>query len=127
MTSVSECPDELEWLQRWFSSRCDGQWEHEKGVGIETVDNPGWRVIIDIDKEGFAGGDGVLVSIGDPPRDANRNVGGPVWMICQVRGSQFVGAGDAGKLAAIIRCFREKVARKARPDSSWRGSSGRRR
>ena len=34
-------------LQRWYVSRCDGEWEHGMGVRIETLDNPGWQVVID--------------------------------------------------------------------------------
>lgn len=29
-------------LDRWFSNRCDGTWEHHWGVSIQTTDNPGW-------------------------------------------------------------------------------------
>jgi hypothetical protein len=52
----------------------------------------------------------VLLVTGDPPRAENGNVGGPDWMRCEVKGGKFDGAGDATKLAAIIRCFREMVA-----------------
>jgi hypothetical protein len=38
----------LERLQRWFRSQCDGDWEHGYGVHIETLDNPGWSVRINI-------------------------------------------------------------------------------
>lgn len=34
------------WLQQWYASHCDGSWEHEHGIDIESLDNPGWRVII---------------------------------------------------------------------------------
>jgi hypothetical protein len=35
-------------LQEWFLSRCDGEWEHSFGIEIETLDNPGWAVRIDL-------------------------------------------------------------------------------
>lgn len=38
--------DELVWLQDWYHHQCDGDWGHEFGVLIETLDNPGWRVAI---------------------------------------------------------------------------------
>lgn len=38
----------LEVICNWFSSQCDGDWEHEYGIKIETVDNPGWVITIDI-------------------------------------------------------------------------------
>ena len=37
---------ELEALQHWYESQCDGDWEHEFGVKIGTLDNPGWMVDI---------------------------------------------------------------------------------
>lgn len=32
----------------WYASQCNGQWEHEFGIKIETVDNPGWSVEVDL-------------------------------------------------------------------------------
>jgi Immunity protein 53 len=42
-------PDVLAQLQRWYSEQCDGEWEHSFGVVIDTLDNPGWRVRVDVD------------------------------------------------------------------------------
>lgn len=33
---------------RWYASQCDGEWEHEFGLKIGTMDNPGWSVQIDL-------------------------------------------------------------------------------
>ena len=41
-------PDALTWLQGWYATHSDGHWEHEYGVRIETIDNPGWSVEIDL-------------------------------------------------------------------------------
>lgn len=38
----------LDRLQEWYSTRCNGDWEHQYGVEIETLDNPGWRVKINL-------------------------------------------------------------------------------
>jgi Immunity protein 53 len=40
--------DELMWLQNWYLSYCDGDREHQYGISIDTLDNPGWRVRIDL-------------------------------------------------------------------------------
>lgn len=32
------------WIMRWYASQCDGDWEHEHGMSIETIDNPGWAL-----------------------------------------------------------------------------------
>jgi hypothetical protein len=38
----------LERLEEWYSSHCDGDWEHQYGIKIGTLDNPGWRITIDL-------------------------------------------------------------------------------
>ncbi|MDO5067668.1 MAG: immunity 53 family protein [Propionibacteriaceae bacterium] len=38
----------LERLQQWYSAQCDGEWEHGYGVRIESLDNPGWSLAIDL-------------------------------------------------------------------------------
>jgi len=40
--------DIVKWLEKWFKSQCDGDWEHECGINITTSDNPGWIVEIDV-------------------------------------------------------------------------------
>ena len=38
----------IELIQEWYKNQCNGDWEHEYGVKIETLDNPGWIVSIDL-------------------------------------------------------------------------------
>ena len=40
--------DRLAALEAWYAAHCDGEWEHGYGVSIDTIDNPGWEVLIDI-------------------------------------------------------------------------------
>ena len=35
-------------LQNWLINNCNGDWEHEYGVKIETIDNPGWSIKIEL-------------------------------------------------------------------------------
>ena len=35
-------------LQDWYLAQCNGDWEHEFGIKIDTLDNPGWSVVIDL-------------------------------------------------------------------------------
>lgn len=37
-------------LEDWMRLRCDGDWEHQGGIRIETTDNPGW--VIEVDHDG---------------------------------------------------------------------------
>lgn len=38
----------LERLQAWYDSNCDGDWEHQYGFCLETLDNPGWCLTVDL-------------------------------------------------------------------------------
>lgn len=40
----------LKWLENWYSSNCDGDWEHGYGIRIETLDNPVWAVRINLEE-----------------------------------------------------------------------------
>lgn len=35
-------------IELWFKSQCDHLWEHQNGLKLETTDNPGWLMMIDI-------------------------------------------------------------------------------
>jgi len=35
-------------LQAWFLAHCNDDWEHNNGVTITTLDNPGWWIEIDL-------------------------------------------------------------------------------
>lgn len=36
-------------IENWYAANCDGDWEHQGGLDISTLDNPGWRVQLDLD------------------------------------------------------------------------------
>ena len=40
--------DPLSALQKWYLDHCDGDWEHQWGVEIGNIDNPGWRLRINL-------------------------------------------------------------------------------
>ena len=39
--------DSLATIEKWFSGKCDGLWEHQKGLALTTTDNPGWLMTVD--------------------------------------------------------------------------------
>lgn len=88
-------------LQSWLQQHCDGEWEHTYGITIQSTDNPGWWVTIDLrgtplEHTPFAPivhGD---FTGGDPP---------PPWLHCRVKDSVFHGAGDAQQLDTILATF----------------------
>lgn len=44
----------LKWLETWYSEHCDGDWEHSFGIKIDTIDNPGWSIEIDLNETEYA-------------------------------------------------------------------------
>ena len=42
----------IQWLQDWTKSQIDGDWEHELGISISMLDNPGWILSSDISNYG---------------------------------------------------------------------------
>lgn len=90
---------ELSWLEQWFKSQCDGEWEHTYGIKIETLDNPGWELQIELQ---------------DTPWEnkafANRQLDEEdTWIHCYKEGGRFLGYCSIGSLDEIIRIFREWV------------------
>jgi hypothetical protein len=109
---MSDVIDLLGWLERWLQER--SEWEHDHGFRIESLDNPGWLVeanLRTVKPEAMASR--VLVVVGEPPSDKNGNVGGSIWMTCEIRAGKFVGAGDPTQLRTILSQFRSLVEAEA--------------
>lgn len=83
-------------LQRWYESNCDGEWEHYYGVQIETLDNPGWALKIDLTGTNLEGY--LFTEINYENTDDD-------WYVCRVINNQFQGMGDPQKLQWIINAF----------------------
>jgi len=43
----------VEKIEDWFASRCNGAWEHQFGLTIESTDNPGWQASLDMRGDKF--------------------------------------------------------------------------
>lgn len=41
----------IEIITKWYQIKCDGQWEHEYGIEIKNIDNPGWCIQIKEDEK----------------------------------------------------------------------------
>lgn len=83
-------------LQQWYASHCNGEWEHAHGVKIDSLDNPGWWVKIDL-----AGTE--LENADFDPRVERRTE--TDWLDCTINDKVFEGAGDPTKLECILGCF----------------------
>ena len=100
--------NDIEWLATWYGQQCDGSWEHQLGVKIETIDNPGWWVTIDLVGTSLESRStaALLLSEGEPPIGPHGRGGGERWLLCEIKDGKFSGAGDPTRLASIINEFR---------------------
>lgn len=90
----------IERLQAWYRNNCGGDWEHSYGVKIETLDNPGWSVKIDLSETRYK----------DLKHDKlNKDYGDHDWMQCSISDKVFVGCGSCNKLNMILQTFFEWV------------------
>lgn len=53
-------------LMAWYADQCDGDWEHSYGLALSTLDNPGWRLQIDLTQTYLEGKSFVEVSNLEP-------------------------------------------------------------
>jgi hypothetical protein len=88
---------DIEWLQRWYKSNCVGDWEHRFGIKMDTIDNPGWLLEVDLSYTD-------LEDIFFEPVDVTKS--DHDWFYCYVKDNQFCAYGDPFKLAKLISIFR---------------------
>lgn len=88
----------LEWLMNWFVSHCDDEWEHGYGITIETLDNPGWRLSVDLSGTDLEGRQMARLE-----RDIESDVS---WSCCWVADKKFEAACGPRDLHEVIGIFR---------------------
>lgn len=87
----------VEELQSWYREQCNGVWEHTHGVSIDTLDNPGWSVKIDL--EGTPLADRDFTEVKSAYDDEHH------WMVCTKMGLTFEAACGPGRLSDALRVF----------------------
>lgn len=98
----------LEWLMNWYVRECNNDWEHSYGVKIDTLDNPGWAMEIDLRKtilEGLP----FQSKFGEPARDLNEWREQGSWWTAIADGLHFKAACGPTDLLAVVGVFRAWV------------------
>lgn len=90
--------DAFQFLQSWYKLQCNGEWEHQCGITLESLDNPGWRIQIslaetDLENEGFA-------RVDFEASDSD-------WYHCWVEEKTFHGACSSDNLNKIFEIFQK--------------------
>jgi Immunity protein 53 len=89
-------------LQDWYSRQCNGEWEHAYGISIQSCDNPGWWVKINL--VGTPLETRLFTEIAEG-MDVKRFAQLPHWMSCRIVDGVWHGAGDEARLERILEIF----------------------
>jgi len=94
----------LKWIENWYKSNCNGDWEHMYGITIETLDNPGWDLKIELKDTSLENEnrDYVLLDKGEDD-----------WYSWSVKDAVFSAAGDPYKLTKLLEIFKHFVEGKS--------------
>ena len=104
--------DDLTWLSQWFLSECNNDWEHGTGIRIETLDNPGWHIRINLEDTLLEGRSFEPVSHGEINDDLDEWHRTGSWWRASVEGDHFkatCGPLDLGSVIAIFRQWAEQA------------------
>ena len=86
----------IEFLQRWYKSLCNGTWEKDHVIRIETVANPGWLLEVDLRETKYVN------KLFDTIEDFSEEDG---YIRCAVENGQFQGTGSPWLLGSILNIF----------------------
>ena len=103
----------LDWLMNWYVHECNNDWEHSYGIKIDTLDNPGWTIEIDL-RETSLEGCPFESNQGEPAGNLDewRELGS--WWTANADGVRFKAACGPTDLLTVIGVFREWVVSQER-------------
>ena len=99
MTSTA---DPLQFLIAWYRANCDGDWEHQYGIRIDTLDNPGWSLDVDLFNTRYESAVMAMRKIERTDTD---------WLFVEVKDATFKARGGAVNLIEMMDEFRRFVER----------------
>ena len=90
--------DQLSRLRNWYSAQCDGDWEHSYGIKIDTLDNPGWVLSVDLTDTNLQDKPFSPIHRGDSGQETE-------WLHCKVESDKFEAAGGVANLPDMLEAF----------------------
>lgn len=93
--------DSVTQLSQWYRSHCDGDWEHDDRIALRTVDNPGWRLTVNL--QGTYGSIPELTRIEVEHSAID-------WYSCWLDGFRFEAAGGPENLPDMLNALCEWLA-----------------
>ena len=90
----------LEWLSHWFKKHCNGNWEASHKIEIDTLDNPGWFLTVDIKNTDLENKPFEKINIDRSAHD---------WLCCFTEEGKFMGPCGPSNLPEVLQIFRNWV------------------
>ena len=92
--------ENLQWLQEWYLLNCNNDWEHFYGIKIDTLDNPGWSLTIDLDETLWGDRDFQNIQVERTDND---------WFFCSIKNKVFKAACGPLNLSEVLGIFQNWV------------------
>ncbi|MDX1969848.1 MAG: Imm53 family immunity protein [Planctomycetaceae bacterium] len=89
-------------LMAWYQAQCNGSWEHHYGIKLQSLDNPGWQLTVDLIHTDLQGRRMADIAEGCGPDGHPRS---PRWICCLVRENQFRGVCDPTQVERLLQAF----------------------
>lgn len=88
----------IKWLEDWYNRQCDGDWEHDHGIRIENLDNPGWTIHINLKDTEL---EYLKLRVDDTERSEED------WFHYRIENGEYFAGGDPNKLLFLLEKFKE--------------------
>ena len=95
----------LEKIALWYAQHCDGEWEHSYGISIDTLDNPGWSVKIDLRDTLLEDVPFLPVKYGDSETWLDGRLEPSDWVDCYRDENVFYGLASTRNLETVLKIF----------------------
>lgn len=115
----------LQRLASWFKSQVDGSWESDWGITLQTLDNPGWMLEVNLDGTPLYNA---------PFKHLKTRRGKDDWVECAIQdhgraggdaaGRIFAAAGGPGNLEEIVNIFCDWAEQNSRGSQSRQSRPG---
>lgn len=90
--------DDFLWLQDWYQTHCDGDWEHSRRIHIGTIDNPGWSLEVNLQDTELEKKKFQQIHI----ERSEHN-----WISCKLKDGKFDGACGPTNLPEVLKIFHD--------------------
>lgn len=89
--------DIILWMEEWYQKYCDGDWEHDEHFSISNIDNPGWRISVNLVGTDCENKKFEKIKVEKTDTD---------WYHCFLRDGKFEAAGGPRNLLDMLTTFK---------------------